>query len=175
VSGGKPFMFSLLITGPHRRLLSSKKHKMCIRVYARRSRLESPSDHFRPLQLLLCALGAIAEVFHGKHESKSIIARHSQSFAMAMSYFRTAQQIFGLLLHADGVLEAQCFFYSGVYLMTLQRPMEAWRHFVQAAAISQGFDFPKKPMEPEAMANPEARSARASQESMYWTCLKSEL
>jgi len=127
------------------------------------------------LVLLLCALGAIAEVFHGNYESKSIIARHSQTFALAMSYFRTAKQTLGLLLHADGVLEAQCFFYSGVYLMTLQRPMEAWRYFVQAAAISQGFDFPKKPTGPEAMASSEARSARTSQESMYWTCLKSEL
>jgi hypothetical protein len=59
--------------------------------------------------------------------------------------------------------------------MTIQQPMDAWRYFVQAAAISQGFDFPRKPLSAEAMANAESRRERASQESMYWTCLKSEL
>ncbi|KAL1985199.1 hypothetical protein VTN96DRAFT_8115 [Rasamsonia emersonii] len=127
------------------------------------------------LVLLVCALGSIAEAFHDKHESTSIVARSSPSFALARAFFEASQKRIGLLLRGGGVLEAQCFFYSGVYLMTIMQPMDAWRHFVQAAAISQGFDFPRKPLSPEIMASPEAKRERASQESMYWTCFKSEL
>ncbi|KAL1965915.1 hypothetical protein VTN77DRAFT_5048 [Rasamsonia byssochlamydoides] len=127
------------------------------------------------LVLLVCALGSIAEAFHDRHESTSIVARSSPSFTLARAFFEASQKRIGLLLRGGGVLEAQCFFYSGVYLMTIQQPMDAWRHFVQAAAISQGFDFPRKPLSPEIMANAEARRERASQESMYWTCFKSEL
>ncbi|KAJ9241433.1 transcriptional regulator family: Fungal Specific TF [Paecilomyces variotii] len=127
------------------------------------------------LVLLLCALGSIAEAFQGRYEAKSILARTSPAFVLANSYFEAAEKRMGCLMHKGGVLEAQCFFYAGVYLMTLQQPMKAWRFFVQAAATSQGFDFPRKPLSPEAMTSPEARRERASQESMYWTCLKSEL
>ncbi|KAL1974323.1 hypothetical protein VTN31DRAFT_4527 [Thermomyces dupontii] len=127
------------------------------------------------LVLLLCALGSIAEAFHDKHESTSLIARSSPSFALARAFFEAAQKRIGLLLRGGGVLEAQCFFYCGVYLMTIMRPMEAWRYFVQAAAITQGFDFPRKTMTPEMMADLNARKQWAQQESMYWTCFKSEL
>lgn len=126
-------------------------------------------------QLLLCALGSIAEAFHDVHEPTSLLARNSPSFALARTLFEASQKRIGLLLRGGGVLEAQCFFYSGVYLMTIQQPMDAWRHFVQAAAISQGFDFPRKQFTPDIMASEEARRHQASQESMYWTCFKSEL
>jgi hypothetical protein len=120
-------------------------------------------------------LGSIAEVFHDIHGSTSLLTRNSPSFALASAFFEASQKRIGLLLRGGGVLGAQCFFYSGVYLMTIQQPMDAWRHFVQAAAISQGFDFPRKPFTAGMMANEDARRERVSQESMYWTCFKSEL
>ncbi|KAI9930957.1 hypothetical protein ASPWEDRAFT_178829 [Aspergillus wentii DTO 134E9] len=127
------------------------------------------------LVLLVCALGSIAEAFHSQHQSNSMFSRNSSSFIMARSYFEASQKRIGLLLSRNGILEAQCFFYSGVYLMTLQQPMAAWRFFVQAAAISQGFDFPRKYQQSENKGLTGARHDRVSQESVYWTCLKSEL
>uniref|UniRef100_A0A093V1K4 Oleate-activated transcription factor 1 n=1 Tax=Talaromyces marneffei PM1 TaxID=1077442 RepID=A0A093V1K4_TALMA len=93
------------------------------------------------LVLLVCALGSITEAFHDLHPHTSLMARNSPSFGLAKVFFEASQKRIGLLMRGSGVLEAQCFFYSGVYLMTIQQPMDAWRHFVQAAAISQGFDF----------------------------------
>lgn len=81
-------------------------------------------------------------------------------------------------MRGSGVLEAQCFFYSGVYLMTTQQPMDAWRHFVQAAAVSQGFDFlrrSERSFTTELMISDNLHRDRAFQESIYWTCFKSEL
>ena len=121
-------------------------------------------------------MGSIAESFNDRHGSTSIHSRASPSFTLARSFFDAAQKRMGLLLRGGGTIEAQCFFYSGVYLMALQQPMDAWRHFVQAAAISQGFDFPRKSLEsPETVVNHDMRRERAAEESMYWTCFKSEL
>ncbi|KAH8693734.1 hypothetical protein BGW36DRAFT_383597 [Talaromyces proteolyticus] len=127
------------------------------------------------LVLLVCALGSIAEAFHDVHGHTSLMTRNSPSFTLARVFFEASQKRIGLLLRGSGVLEAQCFFYSGVYLMTIQQPMDAWKHFVQAAAISQGFDFPKKPFMAELLTDEDLRRERAAQESIYWTCFKSEL
>lgn len=128
------------------------------------------------LQLLICALGSIAEAFHMQHEGESIVARHSPKFVIARSYFDASQKRIGSLLMKHGVLEAQCFFYAGVYLMTLQQPMAAWRFFVQAAATSQAFDYPRRPLSSiDDLTSPSVNHDRVAQESVYWTCLKSEL
>lgn len=67
------------------------------------------------------------------------------------------------------MLEAQCFFLAGVYLMATMRPLEAWKMFVQALACCQSFysgkATPNAPTEPD----------RRLRESIYWTCFKSEL
>lgn len=106
------------------------------------------------------------------------MTRNLPSFALARAFFDASQKRIGLLLRGSGVLEAQCFFYSGVYLMTIQQPMDAWRLFVQAAAISQGFDFLRRSdrsTAAEMLLDEDMQRERASQESIYWTCFKSEL
>ncbi len=75
-----------------------------------------------------------------------------------------------MLLCRSGVIDAQCFFLGGVYLMTTLRPVEAWKMFVQALACCQGFS----------MDQPRADGARFDEGSnprgrIYWTCFKSEL
>lgn len=74
-----------------------------------------------------------------------------------------------MLLCRSGVIDAQCFFLAGVYLMTTLRPVEAWRMFVQALACCQGFsmDQGNDASGLEAESNPKRR--------IYWTCFKSEL
>lgn len=99
----------------------------------------------------------------------------SSSFQVAQEYFEAAQMRLGVLQHSHGVLEAQCFFYSGVYLMTIFQPMRAWRSFVQAAAISQSFDFSWTPWVRDPDIDDSLRNERASVESTYWASLKSEL
>lgn len=76
----------------------------------------------------------------------------------------------GVLLCKSSVVEAQCFFLAGVYLMATLRPLEAWKMFVQALTCCQSFvsDQPADDLEAR------ERESRL-QESIYWTCFKSEL
>jgi hypothetical protein len=73
-----------------------------------------------------------------------------------------------MLLVRNGLIEAQCFFFAGVYLMTTLRPILAWKMFVQGLACCQGLqtrniDYARSAAE----WNPRQR--------IYWTCFKSEL
>ena len=68
--------------------------------------------------------------------------RQSPSFYEAEAYFLAAQKRMGMLLCRSGVIDAQCFFLAGVYLMTTLRPVQAWKMFVQALACCQGFLVP---------------------------------
>jgi hypothetical protein len=75
----------------------------------------------------------------------------------------------GMLLCKSGVIEAQCFFLAGVYLMSTLRPIEAWKMFVQALACCQGF------LGNERTFDPLDEEERQLQQSIYLTCFKSEL
>ena len=119
-------------------------------------------------QLLIYALGSIGPFGSGPQKDASSF-RTSSQFRQSESYFSAAQKRMGHLLCRTGVLEAQCFFLAGVYLMATLRPMEAWKMFVQALACCQAFYTEKE--SPEADREGEQRL----RESIYWTCFKSEL
>jgi len=95
--------------------------------------------------------------------------------ATAQSYFNAAQKRIGAVLGNGGVLEAQCFFYCGVYQMTKLQPLRAWRFFVQALACCQEFECAKP-----AYAASETRvftpqQGLPAEDCIYWSCWKSEL
>ena len=104
-----------------------------------------------------------------------MIARRSPSFLVGRDFFEASQMRIASLFHSHGIVEAQCFFYTGVYLMTVFQPMSAWRSFVQAAAISQAFDLSWAPWERDADIDNGTRNEHGSLKSTYWACLKSEL
>jgi hypothetical protein len=95
--------------------------------------------------------------------------RGSPDFEQGDSFFFAAQKRMGMLLCRSGVIEAQCFFLAGVYLMSTLRPIEAWKMFVQALACCQGFHSHRRGYD---MRHEEEVQL---QESIYWTCFKSEL
>ncbi|KAF9885301.1 hypothetical protein FE257_013018 [Aspergillus nanangensis] len=117
------------------------------------------------LVLLICALGAISESFQEDHQANSLMMRRSPSFHLGQKYFEAAQMRLGAVLRTHGVLEAQCFFYSGVYLMAVFQPIRAWRCFVQTAAMSETMVFN------EGSVQSDLRYIKTT----HWTCLKSEL
>lgn len=92
----------------------------------------------------------------------------SKDFLQAESYFCAAQKRMGSLLCSSGVIEAQCFFLAGVYLMATLRPIAAWRMFVQGLACCHGF-FLRGPNEPT------HDDDWNSKQRIHWTCFKSEL
>lgn len=81
-----------------------------------------------------------------------------------------AQKRMGLLICRSGVIDAQCFFLAGVYLMTTLRPAEAWRMFVQALACCQAFATNQQHTE-----DGHSGDGSNSERRIYWTCFKSEL
>ena len=74
-----------------------------------------------------------------------------------------------MLLCRSGVIEAQCFFLAGVYLMSIMRPIEGWKMFVQALACCHGFHNYRRPQDVQ------HEGAQHLEQSIYWTCFKSEL
>jgi hypothetical protein len=118
-------------------------------------------------QLLVYALGFISEPFNST--STSSVSTESSAFQQAESCFSAAQKRMGILLSRTGIMEAQCFFLAGVYLMSILRPIEAWRMFVQAMACCQGFHTSNT------ADHSQIEDEQKIQNSIYWTCFKSEL
>lgn len=100
-----------------------------------------------------------------------MIARRSPSFHLGQKYFEAAQMRLGVVLRMQGVLEAQCFFYSGVYLMAVFQPIRAWRCFIQTAAMSETMVFSTRLSD----QSPSRRRDLHCMETTHWACLKSEL
>lgn len=121
------------------------------------------------LVLLVYALGSVASSFDGASSLTST------NLTRAESYFSASQKRIGTLLGRGGVLEAQCFFFSGVYLMSVLRPIHAWRLFVQSLACCQEFDFATQSLGLSENAIPGTSRGPPAEESLYWTCWKSEL
>ncbi|KAJ5816220.1 hypothetical protein N7447_008453 [Penicillium robsamsonii] len=125
-------------------------------------------DAMSCLLLLIYANGSIATSFvrNGQGVSPSLF-RQSKEFLQGEAYFLAAQKRMGMLLCRSGVIEAQCFFLAGVYLMTKLRSVEASRMFVQALACCEGFSILR--------TNDRHEDAWETKQRVYWTCLKSEL
>jgi len=120
------------------------------------------------LVLIIYALGTIASSFGESSSTPANLGR-------ATSYFNASQKRIGTLLGNGGTLEAQCFFFSGVYLMSALQPVPAWRHFVQALACCQEFEFAKQALFVESSGVFNSPGGPTAEESVYWACWKSEL
>ncbi|ETN45393.1 uncharacterized protein HMPREF1541_09224 [Cyphellophora europaea CBS 101466] len=121
------------------------------------------------LLLLILALGALSGSSPPRPPADASESRQQPYFKRAESYYAAAQQRMGMLLSQSGIVEAQCFFYAGVYLMSTIRPLEGWKMFVQALASCQAF---YGGIEMTSRDNDRDKRLR---ESIYWTCFKSEL
>lgn len=130
-------------------------------------------------KLLICALGTLSAGF-GPCTPINEDAKESDRdrVVKARQYFSSAQKRLGVCLGKRGVLEAQCFFYCGVYHATIMQPDAAWSMFLQALACCQSFSclYQTGPEEHSPLASePALTSTAMSEECTYWTCLKSEL
>jgi hypothetical protein len=110
---------------------------------------------------------------------------------MAEAYFQASQRRLGMLTHESSLVSIQCTFLTGVYLMSTMRIMAAWKVFVQAGTqclaylISNGYDSvghgsvdaTARSRQHETGNITQALRDRAAKlgDSLYWSCLKSEL
>ena len=121
------------------------------------------------LVLVICALGSLASSFDTDFGSSDL-----QMAAVAASYFDAAQRRLGMMIGSGGVLEAQCFFYSGVYMMSKLEPLRAWRFFCQALACCQDFAC-ADPLYQNQQCSVRTAQSLPAEECVYWSCWKSDL
>lgn len=123
------------------------------------------------LALLVCALGTLATPLGPSPGTTPGTAAHSN----AHSYFLAAQKRLGPCLVEGGLIQAQCLFLAGVYLMTIFKPVEAWRMFSQALACCQNFGFLNDGESGEYGINGTSWSeTMVSEQAIYWSAWKSE-
>ncbi|KAJ5295705.1 hypothetical protein N7508_010526 [Penicillium antarcticum] len=142
------------------------------------------------LVLLACALGCISQPFttsiqfpqtaRSLHDGMGWRApgsnpRSGTQLREGEAFFMMACRRIGLLRYS--VIGAQCHFFAGVYLMYTFRPLSAWNHFYQASTfyrlrlrLIDGLD--KSAYETE---QPGASVAQRLEQSLYWSCFKSEV
>ncbi|KAM0231679.1 hypothetical protein ACHAP5_010971 [Fusarium lateritium] len=115
------------------------------------------------LALLVCANGAIARPL-GECLSMSHPDRQ-----MAICLFDAAQRRLGGGLGPAGLIHAQCAFLSGVLLMSLIRPVEAWTTFIHGLAICQALPYIRQ----FDHVSGQTGTQETSEQSVLWSCWKS--
>lgn len=142
--------------------------------------IQNPFGSLTWLKLLICALGTISSDFGDNTEDEGqLLAREEETHRLAKAehYFSAAQKRIGVCLCKRGLLQAQCLFYSGVYLATTMRLDAAWSFFLQSKAACQNFrclSGTASQIEDQG-SNPGNQDSLLAEECTYWTCLKSEL
>ncbi|KAH8817326.1 hypothetical protein F5884DRAFT_779068 [Xylogone sp. PMI_703] len=121
------------------------------------------------LILLVFALGAISIPF-GEIQDLS-----PGNLDLATSFFNASQKRIGVLMAGGGMLAAQCFFYSGVYLMSVFDPIPAWRHFLLALACCQELEFAARAFQDSHTPLSTVSDTLPEEQRLYWSCWKSEV
>lgn len=154
-------------------------------------------DAMSCLILIACALGCVARPFdecllvrNQELNASPVISPGSESTS-ALLYAKDLQQgesCFVLacrrlgLLKSGTIMGSQCHFLVGVYLMYTLRPLPSWDHFYQASIsyqlhlktlsgfLSESWTFPR----PDIHLSGSSRKQRRLEQSLYWSCFKSE-
>lgn len=92
------------------------------------------------------------------------LSQHELEQNQATTLFIAAEQRLGPVLISAGIVQAQCLFLAGVFLMTALRPFDAWRMFLQALVMCRTIN---KTLSCNA-------GDRVSIESIHWSAWKSE-
>ncbi|KAK6514863.1 hypothetical protein TWF506_007225 [Arthrobotrys conoides] len=148
------------------------------------------------LALLVCALGSLAAPIAGNEDIGYDVTPGSHQYQTAQSFFHAAQKRLGICLTNSDIISTQCLFLSGVYMITIFRPIEAWRLFLQALSNCQTLDFLTRG-DPNRVANVPYNTASPStphttltttstdsqtrygnqtlEQAIYWSAWKSEM
>ncbi|KAK6337551.1 hypothetical protein TWF730_002948 [Orbilia blumenaviensis] len=146
------------------------------------------------LALLVCALGSLAAPVVGSEEIGYGVTPTSDQYHAAQSFFQAAQKRLGICLTNSDIISTQCLFLSGVYMITVFRPIEAWRLFLQALSNCQTLDFLTKdanriinnpyntlsPSTPHSLTTSSTDSQtrygnQTLEQAIYWSAWKSEI
>jgi hypothetical protein len=118
------------------------------------------------LVLLVCANGALSCPL-----SSPSFPTDDATSSLSNSLFMASLKRLGPTVGSTGVVQAQCLFLAGVFLMSTLRPFDAWRMFLQSLAICQSFTYCNQP---DPLGDGGSRSTVEAEESIYWSSWKSE-
>ncbi|KAJ4986958.1 2OG-Fe(II) oxygenase superfamily protein [Stagonosporopsis vannaccii] len=123
---------------------------------------------------LACALGCVATPFPDRmSNSKSTSLQYDDSsLRTSEAYYNCARKRFGLL--KASIPATQCHFLAGVYLMYTMRPLSAWSHFRSASTSYHLYlDFQARRQVRNGLETASLKQ-RSLEQSLYWSCYKSE-
>lgn len=126
-------------------------------------------DAISCLVLLVYAHGYLASSDLPRSQKESLDFRRTRHFQNAEAYFDAALRRVGVLFYGCTLIQAQCFFLAGAYLMATLRPLTAWKMFAQALTCCQTFVPDTK------QASTGIDRQLELYRSVYWACFKSEL
>lgn len=118
------------------------------------------------LVLLVCANGALACPL-----SSPSVSTNEFNMSIPNALFAASLKRLGSTVGSTGVVQAQCLFFAGVFLMSTLRPFDAWRMFLQSLAICQSFTYCNQP---DPTGDSTSRSIVEAEGSIYWSSWKSE-
>ncbi|KFZ24638.1 hypothetical protein V502_00887 [Pseudogymnoascus sp. VKM F-4520 (FW-2644)] len=118
------------------------------------------------LVLLVCANGALACPL-----SSPAVSTDEFTSSISNALFAASLKRLGSTVGSTGVVQAQCLFFAGVFLMSTLRPFDAWRMFLQSLAICQSFTYCNQP---DPTDDGMSGSTVEAEGSIYWSSWKSE-
>ncbi|KAH8199178.1 hypothetical protein TruAng_006647 [Truncatella angustata] len=120
------------------------------------------------LALLICALGSLSGPF-GPDSPLPSTPAYSRSHA----YFAAAERRLGPLLLSEDIISAQCLFLAGVYEMTIFRPRQASRLFLQALLTSEQLLIDSGAEDTGLLLSEDSLQALPMRQAIYWSSWKS--
>lgn len=117
------------------------------------------------LVLLVLANGAVST-----NAFNAPVLDDSRHLRAAEVFFSAAHKRIGTLMMGSPLLQARCWFLCGVYFMSMLRPFEAWRAFLQALAACKALPSVVR----SRRYSSDSHVNTAAEESIYWSCWKSE-
>ncbi|KAJ9143827.1 C6 zinc finger domain containing protein [Pleurostoma richardsiae] len=133
------------------------------------------------LVLLICAVSVLSPPIRA--EAQPGFSRQPDRLARAEMYFQASQRRIGMVYHENSLLAMQCSFLTAVYLMTTFRILAAWKAFSQAGTQCVGWlatrgrvvERRNRFSAPGLHTHEGVDDEKYVEESLYWSCLKSEL
>jgi hypothetical protein len=142
----------------------------------------------RCFKLLVLAISSIStSLTDHAPPGQVMVPRDAPEFRAADLYFQESQRHMGTLYCENTLISVQCAFLSGVYLMYTLRIMAAWKAFVQASTQCLGYFASRRRLKVSFESHAQSRdevlehggqtsaNLRALEDSLYWSCLKSEM
>lgn len=132
--------------------------------------------------MIVCAVSGVSTSLDGERG----VIESDECLRVTQAYFQASQRRIGMLHHENSILAGQCCFLTGVYLCSVNQILSGWKSFVHASNIclallkSNGRLQSKERLDWEkpgdlVIDTDENASERYVEESLYWSCLKSEM